>query len=227
MRANHDEHGAVLPESGMMRGGQHCSSSSPAGFTLIELLVVLAVVMVIASFAIPTMTTAMDGIRLRGALGSASNIAQRSRIQAIKRNVYQRLHFSAACGQVVVFVTDGTDAAACPAVAGNSLSSQVWFPSQFSILPGLPTGAGAPPALTTVQMWGTAGVFLHANPDDPYFNSRGLPCWPGAGAVCSSNGGFVYYYRYQNAGHTRWAATSISPAGRIESWLWNGTSWGN
>lgn len=226
MRTKHNEHGTALPEDAMMRRGEHCSSSSPAGFSLIELLVVMAAMLVIAAFAIPTMTATMDGIRLRGALGSASNIAQRSRTQAIKRNVYQRLHFSAACGQVVVFVTDGTDAAACPAAAGISLSSQVWFPSQFSV-PGLPTGAGAPPVLTTLLMWGTGGVNLHVNPDNPYFNSRGLPCWPGAGAVCSSDGGFVYYYRYQNAGHTRWAATSISPAGRIESWLWNGTSWGN
>ena len=206
---------------------------SSAGFSLIELLVVVAVVLVISAFAIPTLTTTMDSIRVRGALGSASNIVQRCRIQAIKRNVYQRLHVSAACGgQIVLFVTDGTDGSACPPVVVNPVltvnpvSSQVWFPNEFSI-PGTPTGAGAPPQLTTTQMWGTAGVKLHVNPDDPYFNSRGLPCWPGAGAACSSDGGFVYYYRYRSAGRTKWSATSISPAGRIESWIWNGTSWGN
>jgi len=210
-------------------GARFLRAGSSAGFTLIELLVVVAIVLVTAAFAIPTLTTTMDGIRLRGTLGSASNIVQRARIQAIKRNAYQQLHFSNACGgQVVLFVTDGTDGAACPAAAGNSLSSQLWLSAEFSI-PGTPTGAGAPPQLTTKQMWGTAAVFLHTNPDDPHFNSRGLPCWPGVGGgtACGPNGGFVYYYRYQSAGRTRWAATSISPAGRIESWFWNGTSWGN
>jgi prepilin-type N-terminal cleavage/methylation domain-containing protein len=216
-----------MPDAGMKPadGTEHGSSASSAGFSLIELLVVLAVVLVIAAVAIPTMTTTMDGIRLRGALGSASNVAQRCRIQAIKRNVYQRLHIATVGASVVLFVTDGTDAAASPAAAGTSLATQVWFPGGFSI-PGTPTGAGAPPQLTSAQMWGTAAVFVNVNPQDPYFNSRGLPCVPVAGR-CTTNGGFVYYYRYQSAGRTRWAATSISPAGRIESWFWNGSSWGN
>jgi prepilin-type N-terminal cleavage/methylation domain-containing protein len=200
-------------------------SASTAGFSLIELLVVVAIVLVVTAFAIPTMTTTMDGIRLRGTLGSASNIVQRCRIQAIKRNVYQRLHFATVGNQVVLFVTDGTDAAASPAAAGNSLASQLWLGNEFSI-PGAPTGGGAPPALTNTQMWGTGAVNLYTN-IDPYFNSRGLPCLPAAGAGCTTTGGFVYYYRYQSASRTRWAATSISPAGRIESWQWNGTSWGN
>lgn len=203
-----------------------------AGFSLIELLVVVAVVLIVSAFAIPTLTTTMDSIRVRGALGSASNIVQRCRIQAIKRNLYQRLHVSAACGgQIVLFVTDGTNGSACPPVVVNPVvtvkpvSSQVWFPNEFSI-PGVPTGAGAPKQLTSTQMWGTAGVNLNVN-TDPYFNSRGLPCLPGAGTACVPNGGFVYYYRYQSAGRTKWSATSISPAGRIESWIWNGSGWGN
>lgn len=195
-----------------------------AGFSLIELLVVVAVVLIVSAFAIPTLTTTMDSIRVRGALGSASNIVQRCRIQAIKRNLYQRLHFSTVGNQVVLFVTDGTNGAASPKAAGT-VASQVWFQNEFSI-PGVPTGAGAPKQLTSTQMWGTAGVNLNVN-TDPYFNSRGLPCLPGAGTACVPNGGFVYYYRYQSAGRTKWSATSISPAGRIESWIWNGSAWGN
>ena len=196
--------------------------SSSAGFSLIELLVVVAVVLVISAFAIPTLTTTMDSIRVRGALGSASNLVQRCRIQAIKRNVYQRLHVSTVNGRVVLFITDGTDPAASPTQAGNSLSSQFWLSNEFSI-PGAPTGT--PPKLTTLQMWGSNAVNLFEN-QDPYFNSRGMPCQV-AGNTCATTGGFVYYYQYQSTGRTKWSATSISPAGRIESWIWNGTSWGN
>ena len=196
--------------------------ATSAGFSLIELLVVVAVVLIVSAFAIPTLTTTMDSIRVRGALGSASNIVQRCRIQAIKRNVYQRLHVSQVNGRVALFITDGTDAAASPAAAGNSLSSQFWLGNEFSI-PGAPTGT--PPKLTTLQMWGSNGINLFENLD-PYFNSRGMPCQV-VGNTCATTGGFVYYYQYQSAGRTKWSATSISPAGRIESWIWNGSSWGN
>src|SRR6266496_1721974 len=198
---------------------------SSAGFSLVELMVVMAIVLVVSAFAIPTLTTTMDGIRLRGALGSASNIAQRCRMQAVKRNTPQRLHFSTVGSSVALYVTDSTDAAVAPNPGDPQLWAQYWLGSQFSI-PGAPAGAGAPPVLTNTLMWGTSTVTLNVN-TDPYFNSRGIPCQPQAGAGCINTGGFVYYYRYQNAGRIRWAATSISPAGRIQSWIWNGTAWGN
>ncbi len=168
---------------------------------------------------------AFDGIRLRGAVSSASNIAQRCRLQAVKRNNPQRLHFNTVGSSVALFVTDWDDAAVAPAPGDPKLWAQYWLSSEFAI-PGLPSGAGAPPQLTNIQMWGTSTVTLNKN-TDPYFNSRGLPCQPQAGAGCINSGGFVYYYRYRNGGRTRWAATSISPAGRIESWIWNGNAWGN
>jgi prepilin-type N-terminal cleavage/methylation domain-containing protein len=207
------------------RGMDGAGRPTSAGFSLVELMVVMAIALVVTAFAIPTLTTTMDGVRIRGALGSASNIAQRCRMQAVKRNTPQRLHFSQVGGNVALFVTDSTDAAVAPLPTDKTLWAQYWLASQFTI-PGVPSGAGAPPVLTNTQMWGTSTVNLNVN-TDPYFNSRGIPCQPVAGAGCTNNGGFVYYYRYRNGGRARWAATSISPAGRIESWIWNGTAWGN
>ena len=224
-----NKHRLVLFDGATTRTGKrrraHCSPAVSAGFSLIELMVVMAIILVISAFAIPTLSTTMDGIRLRGATGSATNIAQRCRMQAAKRNLYQRLHFATVGNRVVLFVTDGTDAAAAPLTTDNKLWAQLWFSGEFSI-PGAPTGAGAPPQLTSTQMWGTATA-PNVNVD-PYFNARGLPCLPNAvTGVCGPTIGFVYYYRYRSGGRTRWAANSISPAGRIESWIWNGTGWGN
>src|SRR5437870_6434717 len=126
-----NEHRLATSDDALLHRAKHGDGTpSSPGFSIVELLVVMAIIMVVSAFAIPTMTTTMDGIRLRGALGSASNIAQRCRMQAIKRNVYQRLHFAPVGNQVVLFVTDGTDAAASPAAAGNSLSSQLWLGNQ-------------------------------------------------------------------------------------------------
>ena len=210
-----NEHRLERLNGRFMHRNTRSARPSSAGFSLVELMVVMAIALVVSAFAIPTLTTTMDGIRLRAALGSASNIAQRCRMQAVKRNSPQRLHFSTVGASVALYVTD----------SDPQLWAQYWLSSQFSI-PGAPAGAGAPPVLTNTQMWGTSTVNVNVN-TDPYFNSRGIPCQPVVGAGCTNNGGFVYYYRYRNAGHTRWAATSISPAGRIEGWIWNGTSWDN
>ena len=183
----------------------------------------VAILLVVAAFAIPTMTTTLDAFRIRGTLSSAANMALKCRFQAIKKDTCERMHFSTVGGNVVLFVTDANDAAVAPAANDPALSAQLWLPSSFSI-PGVPTGG--PTALTGQLMWGTNLPLVNVNVD-PYFNSRGLPCLPAAGGACNQTNGFVYYYRYRNGGRTRWAATSISPAGRIESWFWNGNAWGN
>lgn len=201
------------------RGFQYNAHS---GFSLIELLVVVAILLVVAAFAIPTITTTLDTFRIRGTLSSAANMALKGRFQAIKKDSCQRIHFSTVGNNVVLFVTDATDAAVAPAANDPALSAQLWLPHSFSI-PGVPTGG--PTQLTPLIMWGT-NLAPNINVD-PYFNSRGLPCLPVAGGPCNQTNGFVYYYRYRNGGTTRWAATSISPAGRIESWFWNGKAWGN
>ena len=81
-----------------------------------------------------------------------------------------------------------------------------------------PTGTGAPPELTSAELSFTAVT------SDPSFNSRGLPCEYVSG-VCT-NKGFVYYFKdTRPLGASRWAAVSISPAGRIKRWFWTGTNW--
>jgi len=194
---------------------------SAFGFSMVELLVVMAIILIVAAVAIPTMTSTMDSYRIRGSVTSISGLIQRARIQAIKQDSSQRIHFATVNGEVAVFVTTASDTAAKPVPGDPNLSEQYWLPSQFAI-PGAPSG-GTPTLLTSTIMWGTSTTVGNIN-QDVYFNSRGMPYTPG-NAVCT---GFIYYYQYQsNKTTTRWAATSVSPAGRIQSWFWNGSSWGN
>lgn len=199
---------------------------SSAGFSLLELLVVIGISLVVAAFAIPTMTSTMDSFRVRGALNDVINMANKCRMQAIKSDLTQRLHFTSvgkANSEVVLFVTDSTDANVVPKVGDAQLHAQLWLPINFST-PGLPTGG--PTQLTALSMWGSNINAINVNAD-AYFNSRGMPCLPAAGGACTLTNGFVYYFEYTNGNTTRWTALSISPAGRIESWIWNGAAWGN
>jgi prepilin-type N-terminal cleavage/methylation domain-containing protein len=62
----------------------------------------------------------------------------------------------------------------------------------------------------------------------PTFNSRGLPCLYNSPTNCPTGGGYVFYFSdTRPLGQSGWAAISISPAGRIKTWYWNGSTWAN
>jgi prepilin-type N-terminal cleavage/methylation domain-containing protein len=191
------------------------------GFSLLELLVVMAVMLTIAAFAIPTLTTTMAAYNTRGALTSVAGLTQRCRLLAIKNNTSERMLFGVnAGGQVFVYCKDLAN-------QGNAVLTtdpQITLTSRMAI-PAVPTGANPTP-LNALTMWG-ANFGTVASNTDPYFNSRGLPCSaPAAGAACNTISGYVYYLRY-NGPNARWAAISISPAARVQTWFWNGNAWGN
>ena len=185
-------------------------------------MVVMAVMLVVAAFAIPTMTKTMDAYRLRGSLTNVSSMTQKCRMQAVRENKTQELQVFFDGTQVFLYYKDADSAT--PAM--QNTDPKLPLPTQFTI-PGNPAG---PPLLDGPTMWGSNVPVTNVNVPI-YFNSRGMPCLPGAAgpaaSVCALTNGFVYYFKYTNAGNTRWAALSISPAGRIQNWFWNGTSWGN
>jgi hypothetical protein len=61
----------------------------------------------------------------------------------------------------------------------------------------------------------------------PGFDGRGLPCNPVSGTCTFNQGtGFYYYLRQDRIfSSTSWAAVSVSPAGRVKVWMWNGSAW--
>jgi len=195
-------------------------SARTDGFSLVELLVVMAVMLVVAAFAVPSLTNTLDAYRVRSTVNSISGLTQRCRLQSLKKNTSERMYVQTNGGKVQLFCQD--------VVTGTgvlqSTDPQITIGEQFSI-PGTPTGG--PTLLTGATMWGSSTAVFGTNLP-PYFNSRGLPCGAvGVGTACSTIKGYVYYFKYTSQNRSRWAALSISPAGRIENWFWNGTAWGN
>lgn len=182
------------------------------GFTLMELVVVLGVILSILAIGIPSMVTVISNARLSGGVTNLSGLLQNCRMMAIKENRTKSTHFTVMANGPVAYVKNAADTSD---LDKNDVQAQLGAPlTKYTT----PSGLSAPPALTSTQLTFTAVTA------DPSFNSRGLPC-EYSGGTCT-NRGFVYYFKdTRPVGASRWAAVSISPAGRIKRWMWSGTSW--
>jgi type II secretory pathway pseudopilin PulG len=72
---------------------QPINGRSTAGITLIELLVVVALIGLMVSISFPTLTTGLDGFRLRAAVDRAGTLFQQARVEADRRQ--QPVQFTA------------------------------------------------------------------------------------------------------------------------------------
>ncbi len=194
------------------------------GLSMVELLVVLAIVVCVTVFSLPTMTHMLATAKLRGGMSDLSAFFQAARTEAVKRNTVKFVQFQITSGRAMAYVDDATTSTGL-----TTTTPQVWLPIQFSKVNGEPSGAGAPPALDTTTMWGanSSGSAMTTDPDQTYFSQTGVPCSYSSG-VCNTGVGYLYYFTYSGAlGDPTYAALGISPAGRIKTWYWNGSSWGN
>jgi len=182
------------------------------GFSLIELLVVLGIILGLIAIGIPSMTTIISNARLSGGVTNLSGLLQNCRMLAIKENKVKSAHFTVMGNGPVAYVKNAADTSE---VTKTDVQAQL---GAALTKVATPTGADAPPALTSSEL------SFAAVTSDPSFNSRGLPCEYSSG-VCT-NKGFVYYFKdTRPLGASRWAAVSVSPAGRINRWFWTGSNW--
>jgi prepilin-type N-terminal cleavage/methylation domain-containing protein len=185
------------------------------GFTMVELLVVMTIVLCISAFAIPNFMVGIANLRLRSGMSSLSALMQNCRMQAIKKNRNTSVHFTIMSGGPTAFIKDST---AGTTIANTDQQIQMGAPV---IMNQAPSGTDAPSLL------GNTELGFDPNTSDPAFNPRGLPCLYDSGS-CTPNVGFVFYFTdTRPLGKNGWGAVTISPAGHVKTWMWNGTSWGN
>ena len=187
------------------------------GFSLIELVVVVAIVMLMAAFAIPIMTNAVSNIKLRYAAIDFSGLLQKARIEAVRKNTFYTVRqntLPAGDIQYYVDLVKGT----IPSYAAGDPSVEL---GRVTVYAG--TGSGAPQESSFVGSFSftmnTGSSALAA------FNARGLPC-VAATLVCpeAAGQGFVYFL---SNGNNNWAAVVITPSGRVQAWSYDNSGSGS
>ncbi len=192
--------------------GRGFGNRPQAGFSMPEILVVVLIGLIITVVALPSMVNVIGAARVRGNISTLSGIFQNCRILAVKNNRTMTTHFNVATNGIMAYVKLATDSS-----APTSTDTQVELEAPVTRYTD-PLANGGPAGITTTTLGFTGAT------GDASFNSRGLPCAYASGTC--TNQGFIYYFKVTRRNNNdAWAAVSISPAGRIKKWFWDGTSW--
>jgi Tfp pilus assembly protein FimT len=179
---------------------------------MVELLVVLVIGLTVVILALPNMLNVVAIARMRGNISTLSGAFQATRMISVKENRLMTLRFSNPNNGIMAYVKQAADTSP---VTRTDIQVELEAPiTRYTAIP-----VGGPSSLTSTELGFTPAT------GDASFNTRGLPCTYSSPSC--TNQGFIYYFRdTRRAGNNGWAAVSVSPAGRIKKWFWNGTVWG-
>jgi prepilin-type N-terminal cleavage/methylation domain-containing protein len=201
------------------------TGSFTSGFSMLELVVVIAIVLIVAAIAVPNTMSLIHASRLRGAGSDLSSLLQTARIRSVQDDRY----YSS-------YVIAGSPQEAYVDLSGNGGTGWV-TPDPLIAIPSEVTpvaAANAPNTATLQAQFLPAGSTLTVKDGSTtgtpvIFSPRGLPCTTLAatgGTVCDSAGGATaFWIFFQDTSSTNWEAVTVSPAGRVQKWLYSGSVW--
>lgn len=192
---------------------------------MVELVIVIAILLIVAGMAVPNVLSLVHAARLRGAGGDLSSLLQTARIRSVQDDRYYSTYIIAGLPQQAY--VDATRNGGTGWVSGDPL---IEIPSEVTPV----AAAGAPNTTNLKGQFLPAGSTLAVKDGSTtgtpvIFSPRGLPCSTLAatgGTVCDSAGGATaFWIFFQDTATTNWEAVTVSPAGRVQKWLYNGTAW--
>jgi Tfp pilus assembly protein FimT len=196
---------------------------------MIELMFVVIVTLLIAAWAIPSLLSAVNTSHLRGAASDYAGLLEVARIDAVRDNTFYATYILPPAtgtveGQAYVDLTKNNGASVVTGDPTVTISSDVVLQPQGSApdTPNLKTQLY--PSTTVVPPTDTSAT-------PATFGPRGLPCTPltltgTTSIVCDTSGGPTAFWTFlQNSKTGAWQAVTITPAGRIKRWFYNGTAW--
>ena len=195
------------------------------GFSLLELCAVLAILMIVAGMLFINAVSAVRNIRLTQSATSYANLLQKARIRAVQDDTYYMVRTDTSTDPPTAFVDLLQTATYSPTAPADPMMAflQDVSPKPFDAGPGL-----ADLESKFLPGTGSNGVnTVDTTHPGPTFGPRGIPCVPTAttGGTCPSMTPTSYITFLQNAQSTKWEAVTVTPAGRIGIWSYDGTSW--
>lgn len=183
------------------------------GVSLLELCIVLAVMLVVAASALPTMMAAMQQYRLRTAARDVAAMLQRSRLRCVRDN----RHYTVQEAQV----THGAQTYSQLFLDQNASGSYDLGEALVQLPRGVRFNSASAPALSAA----TLGFTPQPASTALSFNGVGLPCVVRNG-ICTNwdaNGNavaVVYFLQESVHASSAWMAVAVGPAGRATTWRW-------
>ena len=191
------------------------------GISLLELVIVAAVSLIVAAMLLPNVLNGIYNIRLRAAANDVAGLLQDAHFRAIRDNTFYPIR-SVIVGRSTVFYIDTT-------AAHNGTTWVNTYPT-VQLGGNITRDYSAHPVISTMALGFTPAPATAL----PYFSSRGTPCAI-SGSVCLNSfvsSGLTIVASYQifltdsrPTGANGWAAVTISPAGRVKTWMWDGGKW--
>ena len=209
------------------------------GFSIPELIIVVVIILIVGAVAVPKVLTSLAAYRLRGTSTSFSALVQTTRWRAVQDDRFYSVRFLNQAGGLEAYVyiypqnTNGS--------SGNGSSGPI-HPSdpQIVINPEVtPQAQGNAPNTNGLKSQmlpaGSSVVPVDGFGGTPVtFGPRGIPCattttnGTSAGSsatVCNTAGGLqAYWVFFQDSATQAWEAVTVTPAGRIQVWIYKG-SW--
>ena len=217
-------------------GRTHVRRSSK-GFTLLELMIVVAIMFVVAAYAIPTWVTAQRLAKLRGAETAYAGILQMARTRAVNDDRYYSVYTKLATGNnpqmaYVDIYPQNINGSSGNGPNGNFVAGPPGDPMVTLSPEAVPQPvASAPNTANLFTSFCSACANAIIKNTAPTWGPDGLPCAPvtaagGTGLVCNSAGGPIAYVAFfQSSTNQEWDAVTVSPAGRIKTWYYTGAIW--
>lgn len=202
--------------------------SNARGFTLIELVIVVAISLVIAAVAIPNFQAAVRSAHLKGAVSDFAGVLQSARIKSVDDDRYYSVYVLGGAPQLAfvdIYPQQVTGASGSGGTQIDPKDPMVQINAEVAQRP-----AGAAPQTASLQ-----ALFLPANATVVLgdgsvaasaitFGPRGLPCSASA-LTCKTHlpaGDIAYWAFFQDVSSTNWGAVTVTPAGRVQRWMFTG-----
>jgi Tfp pilus assembly protein FimT len=204
-------------------------------------MIVLVITMIVAAMATPNVARGITVIRLRSGVSSVAGLVQKARIEAVRSNTIQVVRKTTdSDGVTPVYYVDG---AMNPTTANSGKPNQTnsrdaWEPMITTSRDLTLESSANAPSFDTSALLGYSASRFKDPPMNLAFTQRGLPCNPnsttGTITTCNligitqtntSDASYQYFFRMRSVFGDRWASLTVTPAGRVRVWVWNGTVW--